>query len=156
MTLVLKSINSLLIALVQGIRGPVYQTRSHEGQHSLEPRRVREENTACDRPPQLRLIKSVHLFAVPRQVAGLREGPAASGAGVGAIAGMGAHVCREAARRREGLAASDTDVGAIARMGAHVPRQVAGLRAGLAAGGACVGAVAGMGEIGRASCRERV
>ena len=42
---------------------------------------------------------------VHRQAAGLREGPAAGGAGVGTDARMGAHVSRQVAGRREGLAA---------------------------------------------------
>ena len=82
--------------------------------HSIEPRRAREENTARDQPPRLLLVKSVHLFAVPRQVAGLREGLAAGGAGVGAVAGMGAHVPRQVAGLREGLAAGGAGVGAVA------------------------------------------
>ena len=90
--------------------------------HSLEPRRAREENTAFDRRPRLLLIESVHLLAVPCQVAGLREGPAAGGAGVGAIAGMGAHVCRQVAGRRAGLTAGGAGVGTVAGMGAHVRR----------------------------------
>jgi len=43
-------------------------------------------------------------FAVHRQFAGLREGLAAGGAGVGAATGMDAHVYRQAAGRRDGLA----------------------------------------------------
>jgi len=73
---------------------------------------------------------------VYRQAAGLREGSAAGGAGVGAVAGMGAHVLRQVAGRRECVAAGGAGVGAVAGMGAHVYRQVAGLRAGLAADGA--------------------
>ena len=38
------------------------------------------------------LVEPVHLDAVPREIARLREGLAAGGAGVGAVAGMGAHV----------------------------------------------------------------
>jgi len=98
-----------------------------------------------DQPaPSLR-IESVHLFAVLRQVAGLREGLATGGAGVDAVAGMGAHVSRQVARLREGLAAGGAGVGAVAGMGAHVYRQAAGLREGLAAGGTGVDAVASMG-----------
>jgi hypothetical protein len=43
----------------------------------------------------------VHLFAVPGQAAGRRQGPAAGGAGAGAVDGMGEQVCRQVA----GLAA---------------------------------------------------
>ena len=50
------------------------------------------------------LIESVHLYAVPRQAAGLREGLTAGGARVGAVAGMGAHVCRQIVGPRAGLA----------------------------------------------------
>ena len=43
---------------------------------------------------KLLLVESVHPFAVPGQAAGLREGLAAGGAGVGSVTGMAAHVCR--------------------------------------------------------------
>ena len=87
-------------------------------------------------------MDNVQPFVVPRKGAGVREGLAAGGAYVGAIAGMDTHVCCQVAGAREGLAAGGADVGAIAGMGAHVGRQAAGVREGL--------------EIGRASCRERV
>ena len=76
---------------------------------------------------------------------GPHEGLAAGGTGVGADAGMDAHVSRQATRVQESLAAGGAGVGAVAIMGAHVSRQVAGRREGLAAGGAGVGAVARMG-----------
>ena len=68
------------------------------------------------------LLERVHLFAVPRQAAGLREGHATGGAGVGADVGMGAHVYRQAAGPREYLAAGGAGVWAVAGMGAHVYR----------------------------------
>ena len=43
------------------------------------------------------MIEGVHRFAVSRQAAGTREGLAAGGAGVGAVAGMGTHVHRQVA-----------------------------------------------------------
>ena len=75
----------------------------------------------------------MHVFAVLRQVAGLREGLSTGDAGVGAAAGMDSLVHRQAAGRGEGLSAGGAFVGAVAGVGAHVPRPVAGLRAGLAA-----------------------
>ena len=53
-----------------------------------------ERHRAVDQPVPSFLIESVHPFAVRRQVAGRREGLAAGGAGVGADAGMRAHVRR--------------------------------------------------------------
>ena len=47
------------------------------------------------------------------QVAGLREGLTAGSAGVGTVAGMGAHVFRQGFELREGLATGDADIGAI-------------------------------------------
>jgi len=70
---------------------------------------------------------------VCRQAAGLREGHAAGGAWVGAVAGMGAHVCRQVAGLRECHATGGAWVWAVAGMGAHVLRQVAWRRAGLSA-----------------------
>ena len=78
------------------------------------------------RPGASLLIESVHLCAVDVQVARPREGLAAGGADVGAVADMGAHVCRQTAGLREGHAARGTGVGAVAGVGAHVCRQVAG------------------------------
>ena len=49
---------------------------------------------------------------------------------------MGAHVSRQGAGLREGLAASGAGVGAVAGLCTNVLRQGAGLRKGLAAGGA--------------------
>ena len=86
--------------------------------------------------PTSLLIESVHICAVSRQAAGLREGLAAGGADVGAVAGMGALVSRQVTGLREGHAAGGAYVGAFAGMGAHVLRQVAGVRASLAAYGA--------------------
>ena len=43
----------------------------------------------------LLLVGTVQLFPVPRQVARLREGLAADGAGVGAVASIGVHVPRQ-------------------------------------------------------------
>jgi len=103
------------------------------------------EPRGCERSTSL-LDESVHPFAVLGQVAGLREGLAAGGAYIGALAGMGAHVCLQAAGLREGMTAGGAGVGADAGMGSHVCRQVAGLREGMAAGGAGVGADAGMGS----------
>ena len=71
------------------------------------------------------MFESVHFCAVPRQVAGLRESLAASRAGVGAVARMGAHVHRQVAGLRESLVASRAGVGAVAGMGAHVSRPAA-------------------------------
>jgi len=65
----------------------------------------------------------VQLLAVPRQAIRPREGLAASGACVGAVARMGAFVSRQVAGLREGLAACGAGVGAIAGMDAHVCRQ---------------------------------
>ena len=73
--------------------------------------------------PQPSLFKeSVHLFAVPRQAAGLREGLAARGAGVGPVAGMGELVSGLVAQPPEGLAAGGAGLGAVAGMSAHVYR----------------------------------
>ena len=63
--------------------------------------------------PSLR-VERVRPFAVPCQAAGRREGLAAGRAGVGAVAGMGAHVDRQAVGPREGLAAGGAGVGAVA------------------------------------------
>ena len=51
------------------------------------------------------LTQSVHLDTVPREAAGRREGHATGGAGVGAVAGMGAHVFRQVARPRASFTA---------------------------------------------------
>ena len=83
--------------------------------------------------------------AVPRQVAGLREGHAAGGASVRAVSPMDALVSRQVAGVREGMTAGGAGVGPVADMGALVSRQVAGVREGHAAGRAGVGAVSGMG-----------
>ena len=40
-------------------------------------------------PVPSRMAERVHVFAAHRQAAGVREGPAAGGAGVGAVAGLG-------------------------------------------------------------------
>ena len=45
---------------------------------------------------------------------------------------MATHVCCQVAGLREGLTAGSAGVGTVAGMGAHVHRQVAGLRAGFA------------------------
>ena len=57
------------------------------------------------------MIERVHLFAVPRQVAGLREGLGAGGAGVGAVAGVAACGLCQVAGRPAGLAEGGTGVG---------------------------------------------
>ena len=101
-----------------------------------------------DQPVLSHLIESMHALAVLLQAVRPREGLVTGGADIGAVAGMDAHVCGQVDGCREGVAAGGADVGAVAGMGAHVCRQAAGRRASLAAGGA--------GEIGRASCRERV
>ena len=69
-----------------------------------------------------RLIRSVHICAVPRHVTGPREGLATDRAGVRAVTDVGKLVCREIAGLREGLAAGGADIGAVAGMGAHVCR----------------------------------
>ena len=46
-----------------------------------------------------------------RQIAGLREGLAAGGAGVGAVTGMSARVYRKVAGRQERLASGGAGVG---------------------------------------------
>ena len=51
------------------------------------------------------MTEMVHIPAVRRQAAGMRECLAAGCAGVGAVAGMGAHVCRQATGRGEGTPA---------------------------------------------------
>jgi len=71
-------------------------------------------------------IEGVHLFGMPRQVARVTEGLPAGSSAVGAIAGMGAHVCRQADVRREGVATGCAGVGAVAGMGVEVCRQVVG------------------------------
>ena len=73
---------------------------------------------------------------VSRQVMGPLEGHAAGGAGVGAGAGMAAHVVSQAAGLREGLAAGRAGVWAVASMDAHVISQALGRQEGLAADGA--------------------
>ena len=56
-------------------------------------------SAASPTPPEASslIFESVHLYAVPRQVAGLREGLSAGGAGVGADAGMDANVVLQVA-----------------------------------------------------------
>ena len=78
------------------------RTLFEHGQPRASPRHWPFEQAL---PSVLDLIESVHLCAVPDQVAGLREGLAAGGAGEGTVTGMDSHVCRQIVGLREGLAA---------------------------------------------------
>ena len=51
--------------------------------------------SAVHQPVASLMIESMHILGVPCPAARVREGLAAGGAGVGAVAGMGTHVCRE-------------------------------------------------------------
>ena len=64
------------------------------------------------------------------KAAGVREGHATGGAGVGTDTGMRAHVYRQVVKPREGHATGGECLGLVAGMGAHVPREIAKLRAG--------------------------
>ena len=69
---------------------------------------------------------------VSREVAGLREGPAAREALVGPFVVARAYVHRQVVGRRSGLAAGEALAGLLAGVRAHVLREVAGLRTDLA------------------------
>jgi len=71
-----------------------------------------------DQPVPSLLIERVHVFAVPRQVAGVRRRCAAGGAGVGAVPSKNELVSLQVARPRECVDAVGADVRAITGVGA--------------------------------------
>ena len=122
---------------------PTPQCTSRRGKHWQSGRQPHDHTVPS------RLIQRVYVLAVSLQVAILREGLTASGAGVWAVARMSAHVRRQAAGLPKGLAAGGAGVWAVTGMGAHVFREIAVQRERLAAGGAGAGAVASMGAFVR-------
>jgi hypothetical protein len=63
----------------------------------------------------------------------VRESLATKGAGVGAVAGMGAHVTCQVAGLRKGVSESGAGVGTVARMDSYMNRQAAWRTASLSA-----------------------